>query len=311
MLATPWPEPFSDQGWLFEQKLDGFRSLLYWDGKAIVLRSRRGNDVTASYPELGGLAPDRPCVIDGELVVLDASGRSSFELMQQRMGAPRKDRIERFPVTFVAFDALYDDREIVGRPIEYRLERLDPLVADTSIGRCETVIGDGMGLWRSVIGRGQEGIVAKRLGTPYLPGKRSDHWRKISRVLRVRAVVGGFTPGHGARAGAFGSLLVGLRSHEGLRWIGSVGTGFGADALRAIRAALDEMRSDRCPFLSHPELPTESVWVEPQLVAMVGYKEWTSAGRLRAPRFVGFTDDDPLSVTWEAEGPRPERENSP
>jgi bifunctional non-homologous end joining protein LigD len=119
----------------------------------------------------------------------------------------------------------------------------------------------------------------------------------------MRAVVGGFTPGEGGRDRSFASLLVGLWTGTGLRWVGSVGTGFDEAALAAIREALDQMATPESPFTADSAPPPDATWVEPQLVARVGYKEWTKVGRLRAPRFQGFTDDDPELITWEAEGP--------
>jgi bifunctional non-homologous end joining protein LigD len=116
-------------------------------------------------------------------------------------------------------------------------------------------------------------------------------------------VVGGYLPGEGGRAGSFGSLLLGLHDLAGLRWIGSVGSGFSDAALAAIREALDAMTIGECPFVRDSELPRAAVWVEPQLVAVVQYKEFTGSGRLRGPSFKGFTDDDPAAITWQAEGP--------
>jgi bifunctional non-homologous end joining protein LigD len=119
----------------------------------------------------------------------------------------------------------------------------------------------------------------------------------------VRAVVGGYLPGEGGRAGTFGSLLLGLWEAGALRWVGSVGSGFGDAALAAIRETLDVLTIEESPFWSSADLPGNAVWVEPRLVALVQYKEFTGAGRLRAPSFKGFTDDDLATVTWENEGP--------
>ena len=166
----------------------------------------------------------------------------------------------------------------------------------------DAVRGDGPALWEAVRERGMEGIVAKRLDSPYRPGVRSPDWRKIANVPTMRAVVGGFTPGEGGRSRTFGSLLLGLWRGDDLRWIGSVGTGFGDSELIAIRSALDKMTRPVAPFAADPDLPP-ATWVEPVLVASVGYREWTTAGRLRHPRFRGFTDDPAQTLTREAEGP--------
>ena len=158
-------------------------------------------------------------------------------------------------------------------------------------------------MWSFVEDNDLEGIVAKRLGSRYTSGVRSPDWRKIGFFKQLRAVVGGFTPGVGGRSGTFGALLLGLWDEDRLRWIGSVGSGFSDRSLAAIRTALDEMTMAECPFLPDGELPNRSTWVQPQLVSMVRYKQWTAAGRLRAPSFSGFTDDPVESVTWVSEGP--------
>ena len=305
MLATVWHDAFDDPDWVFEPKLDGFRTLLYWDGQAVHLRSRSGRDIADLYPELTGFTASQPVVLDGEIVVLDENGIARFELIQRRTSVPVEggSTLSDFPVRFVAFDLLYEGEDITSLPVEDRIQRLARLTMPEFFDRSEVTPEHGTRLWEEAEEKGLEGIVAKRLGRPYLSGKRSEHWRKIPRVVRMRAVVGGYTPGQGGRASSFGSLLVGLNSPTGLRWVGAVGTGFSDSDLTAIRTALDEMEATNCPFVAEPELPREAKWVHPQLVAMVGYKEWTSHGNLRAPRFIGFTGDDPDSVTWDSEGP--------
>jgi bifunctional non-homologous end joining protein LigD len=305
MLATPWPGPFDDAAWAFEAKWDGLRALVSWDGETRV-NGRRGTDITLRYPELAGLAADRPFVVDGEIVTLDESGSPSFERLQQRMGLTDRRAAARAaaatPITLVVFDVLVDAVPVVTEPYAERRARLERLSLPAPVVVGETTPGHGLALWEAIRGRGLEGIVAKRVDSPYRPGLRSPDWRKIANIHTIRAVVGGFTRGEGGRAGSFGALLLGLRLNGALRWIGSVGTGFRERDLVAIRSALDEMARPGCPFEPDPELP-EASWVEPLLVASVGYREWTAAGRLRHPRFRGFTEDPPHTVTWEAEGP--------
>jgi bifunctional non-homologous end joining protein LigD len=158
-------------------------------------------------------------------------------------------------------------------------------------------------LWEFVLDRGLEGMVAKRIGSEYRPGVRSPDWRKIHNLHTVRALVGGYTPGERGRSRTFGALLLGLRDGDKLRWIGAVGTGFSDMALASIRAGLDQNRRAASPFHPDSEIPS-ATWVEPYLVAAVEYSAWTGAGRLRRPVFKGFTDDDPETITWEAEGPQ-------
>ena len=307
MLATSWSAAFTDPGWLFELKWDGVRAILNFDGDSLAIQSRSGRDVTGTYPELNGLSWRRPVVLDGEIVAFDDTGRPSFPALQQRIGIAGGMRaIEAAranPVSCVVFDLLFDGEDVTGRPIEERLERLDALDLPAPLVTSAVIPTDGEALFAAVVERGLEGVLAKRRGSLYRPGVRSPDWRKIAHVLTVRAVVGGFTPGGGSRAGTFGSLALGLWDGFRLRWIGSVGTGFDDPALSAIRGALNEMRVGESPFLPHPELPAGIIWVVPQLVARVAFKEWTNAGRLRAPSFKGFIADPVEEQTWSAEGP--------
>ncbi len=292
MLAAPWPAPFSDDGWLFEPKWDGVRGVVAWDGSITSIRTRRGNEVADRYPELAA-ALATPCVLDAEIVAF-VDGRPSFQRLQNRAG----------PLTLVVFDLLWlDGRDLTALPLEDRLDLLAGLDLPAAYLRSEVVAGEGMALWDAVIERDLEGMVAKRCGSTYRPGVRSADWRKIHHLHTARAVVGGFTPGEGGRAGTFGSLVLGQWEGETLRWVGNVGTGFDEAAVRAIRGALGEMASVESPFRPDPAMPPAR-WVEPVLVAAVGYRNWTEANRLRFPVFKGFTDDDPSAITFAVEGPR-------
>jgi len=307
MLATPWSTPFSDPGWLFEVKWDGVRAILHWDGISVTVRSRHGRDMTAGYPELSGFSRRGACVLDGEIVAFDEVGRPSFPALQKRMniagGMRAVDAAQTNPVSYVVFDLLFDTEDITRRPIEERLERLNAIELPAPLVSSEVIETEGEALYAAVAERGLEGIVAKRRGSRYRPGVRSPDWRKVPHLRMVRAVVGGFTVGEGGRSRTFGSLVLGLWEGKHLLWIGSVGTGFDDAALVAIRAALDEMTVGDSPFRSYSDLPAGTTWVDPQLVARVEFKQWTKAGRLRAPSFKGFTSDPAEAITWEAEGP--------
>lgn len=304
MLATVHPRPFIDADWVFELKWDGIRGILsVGPDSPVTITSRAGNPLTARYPDLHHLTLPRPTVLDGEIVAFDEGGRPSFEALQQRMGRAGAHAAGVVGVSFVAFDVLFDGEEVIGEPWSARRERLESLQLPDPYVVSSIVPEDPSDLWALVEERGIEGILAKRRSSVYRPGARSADWRKITRFRQVRAVVGGFLPGESGRADSFGSLLLGLWSDGGLRWIGAVGTGFTQQQLAAIRAALDEMTIGEPPFLDTAAIPSGAVWVAPQLVAMVQYKEYTTAGRLRGPSFKGFTDDDVGSITWEREGP--------
>jgi len=306
MLAVRRNEPFVDPAWGFEVKWDGVRTILSYDGAVVRLTSRRGNDATTRYPELGAFVAASPTILDGEIVAFGSSGRPSFERLQQRMNLASpidvRKAMESVPVTFVVFDILYQAQPLIDLPWVERRARVGALDLPPPFAATEWVDGDPAALWRFVNERGIEGIVAKRLASPYRPGVRSPDWQKIAVFRTMRAVVGGFTEGEGGRAGTFGALLVGLWDGVVLRWVGAVGSGFSDAALAAIRAALDEMTVADCPFAGDPQMP-EATWVHPQLVAAVQFKEWTAAGRLRAPSFRGFVGDPPETITWETEGP--------
>ncbi len=304
MLATPWDVPFVDDDWRFELKWDGIRCLLSSDRGDISLESRNGNDLTGRYPELARLKITGDCVLDGEIVALDEDGYPSFELLQGRMNLERPGPLSRpVPISFVVFDMLHDGESLVQRPLLERSERLANMRLPGPVVIGDHFTGDSGPIWEFVTKNGLEGIVAKRVASRYQPGVRSPDWRKIGNFKHVRAVVGGFTPGTGGRASTFGALLLGLWTEDRLRWIGSVGSGFDDRALRAIREALNEMVVPACPFGVDRDIPEGSTWVEPRLVAMIRYKHWTSAGRLRAPSFKGFTDLSTGAASWEVEGP--------
>jgi bifunctional non-homologous end joining protein LigD len=308
MLATAWPNPFDDDRWVFELKWDGVRCLLTSSRGRVRLESRAGNDMTHRYPEISGPAIPDDVVIDGEIVALDPAGRPSFELLQGRMhNTPTAEATSSTAVTYVVFDLLHSGESLLQAPLEERADQLSELVLPPQFVVADRFHGASGPIWRFVQENDLEGIVAKRLGSRYVPGTRSPDWRKIGHFKQLRAVVGGFTSGTGGRAGTFGSLLLGLWDGSQLRWIGAVGSGFDDRSLVAIRGALDEMTAETSPFHPDTGLPSACTWVQPQLVAMVRYKQWTAAGKVRAPSFKGFTDDAVEAVTWSAEGPSVER----
>ncbi|HVM11581.1 MAG TPA: non-homologous end-joining DNA ligase [Actinomycetota bacterium] len=303
MLAEPWPEPFDDERWRFEPKLDGIRALAYIRTDGTRLVSRTGRDQTAQYPELANLARfvnARDAVIDGEIVALDEEGRPSFERLQQRMNLTSPRDVERarrdVPVLLYAFDVLWvDGRDLTGEPLEERRAELERIATEIGVLRLTTVIdGRGTDLFAAAKDLGFEGILAKRLGSRYAPGRRSKEWRKIKAVNRQDCVILGWTRGEGARSSTFGSLLVGAyRREEGdLVWIGQVGTGFTAALLDDLLARLRSIESDDPPIEDRSLRAVKGArWVRPELVCDVEYLQMTKAGKLRAPSFKGLRPD--------------------
>lgn len=293
MLATPWPKAFDDEEWWFEVKWDGYRCIVAASASRVSLRSRRGLDLGLRFPEVAALALPPGWVFDGEVVVFDETGRADFSLLQAGGRA-----------TFVAFDVLETPAgAVVDRPLEERLGLLDACELPGSVVVNTRVAGAGEAFAEVTREQGMEGIVAKRAGSLYTPGRRSPDWRKVSHRRRITAVVGGWLPGEGGRGASFGSLLVGLWDGDALRWTGAVGSGFSDAQLRPLREALSQIERPTPPFRNTKMIPRGARWVEPVLAIEVEFKEWTRDDRLRAPVFKGVSDTPPSQVTWDSERP--------
>jgi bifunctional non-homologous end joining protein LigD len=321
MLASPGLLPKGDTGWAYEMKWDGVRAIAYVDGGSMRLQSRTGRDITHTYPELAGLAsavPASRAVLDGEIVAFGDAQWPSFEALQPRMNisspAQAQQLAAQIPVTYLAFDLLcLDGQPLLELPYRTRRELLEAL--DLNGARWQTPPSftdtDGADLLAVSQQHGLEGVVAKRLESRYEPGRRAASWLKIKNVRRQEAVVGGWKPGQGGRAGQIGSLLIGVYDVDGLGYAGHVGTGFTWPTLRMLGEKLAPLRRDRPPFASPvpPEHARGAVWVEPLLVIEVEFTEWTNAGRMRAPAYKGLrTDKDPADVIREeAPDVRPRR----
>lgn len=305
MLATRWPAAFDDPGWWFEVKWDGYRAIVSAEGGRLRARSRRGLDLTGHFPELANLPIPDGIAVDGEVVAFDDKGRPSFSNLQRRTGFGGKGNGPEVGVNLVVFDVLFAGETITGLPYEERRARLEELMLPEPIVIPEPIPEQGLSLFAAAQTQGLEGIVAKRRGSPYLPGRRSADWRKIAVKDRLRAIVGGYLPGEGGRASTFGSILVGLNDDQGLRWIAAVGSGFDEAALAAFSTALRQLERPSKPFYNQVIVPNphQPVWVEPGIVVDVEFKEWTHDLHLRAPVYKGIEIADPETVTWAEEGP--------
>ena len=295
-LASSSDEPFSSDEWVYEIKWDGIRVLAVIENGATKLVSRSGRNITGEYPELKDLARNvraRNGILDGEIVVVDAEGRSDFQRLQARFGVenPSAKLQADAPATVYFFDVLYCDGYDVRRvPLVERkglLSRI--LVQDDRIRISEHQAGKGIELFAAAREKGLEGVVAKRSDSRYTSGRTKD-WLKFKAVREVDAVVGGWTDPQGSRQ-YFGSLLVGLYEGEALRFIGGVGTGFANKTEKDLFEKLEEIVQDECPFESIPKTRQRPHWTKPKYVARVGYAEWTSDKQLRQPRFLGLQPD--------------------
>ena len=304
MLATRWQTPFDDPGWWFEVKWDGYRTVIANDSGRNRARSRRGIDLLEPFPELGALNLPEGVVLDGEIVAFDQDGRPSFNLIQRRTGFGGSGTGDRTPVNLVVFDVLHaEGRDLTGQGYEERRSVLEGLGLGPPLIVPDPTRGDGMALFEAVEAQGIEGVVAKRSGSKYTPGRRSSDWRKISVRRRMRAVVGGYVEGEGGRARTFGSLLLGLWNEERLEFVGAVGSGFDEQTLRAIKQTLIELETEESPFTPPVRYPGRLHWVRPAIVVNVEFKEWTVDSNLRAPVYKGVEVADVSEITFESEGP--------
>jgi bifunctional non-homologous end joining protein LigD len=298
MLATLTDERAFGDGWLFEHKLDGVRleALVRADADVRLL-TRTEHSATARYPAvaaaLAGLGRD--VVLDGEVVAMDGDEPLGFQRLQQGDG----------PVARWCFDVLeLDGYDLRGVPLRHRKAVLDAVLPRNAAVRfCGFTEGDGERRYAEACRAGWEGLIAKRADSPYVGGRSRD-WLKLKCLAAQEVVVGGFTAPRGARTG-FGALLVGTYDDAGrLRYAGKVGTGFTQRTLDELTPRLRELERPDSPFADPIRpLPAGTRWAAPELVAQVAFAEWTDAGRLRQPRFLGLRDDkDPRDVVRERAG---------
>jgi bifunctional non-homologous end joining protein LigD len=292
-------KPFSQPGWLFELKYDGFRMLAERRAGTPRLLYRSGHDATAIFPEIARAVAALPCdlVLDGEAVSLDETGRPVFQLLQRRALRTRRIDVEQAavatPATFFAFDLLvcagHDLRPLPLAERKALLARLFALLPETPLRLIEALPERGEDLYAAVQGLGLEGIVAKRADSPYRGGY-SPHWLKVRVDQTADFAILGFEPE--GKTG-FRKLHLGVRLGDGWGYAGTVGTGFDAAETREIRARLEPARRPQPPLsgISKPPGVRAAVWVEPELVAEVRYKEVTAGGHLRQPVFLRLRED--------------------
>ncbi|MEV4639902.1 non-homologous end-joining DNA ligase [Actinoplanes sp. NPDC049548] len=307
MLATLGAPP-GGPGQAIEFKWDGIRCVAYAEDGAVRLQSRNANDLTGAYPELASLsdlAGARSLVLDGELVALDAAGRPSFGRLQQRMqvAQPAPALVAAVPVVYYVFDLLnLDGVATLQLPYAERRALLAGLGLSSEVVRVPPhfVDADPQAVLTAAEAQGLEGIVVKRLSSAYQPGRRSRDWIKVPFNRTQEVVIIGYKPGQGRRAGTIGSLLLAVAGPDGrLSFAGGVGTGFTQQMLTHLQDMLRPIARSSAPV---PGIPREFVrgalWVEPEVVGEVAFRNWTSDGRMRHPSWRGLRLDKRPAQTW-------------
>jgi bifunctional non-homologous end joining protein LigD len=290
MKAVLTDEPFDDPGWIFERKLDGVRCLAHRDGGGpLRLLSRTDKNMTSQFPEVTEALEAQACrdfVLDGELVAFQG-GVTSFSRLQRRAR-------ERVSVFLYVYDLLrLEGRDVRDLPLRKRKALLRESFSFGGRLRYSTHRNEhGKRLFRDACSQGLEGLMAKRADSTYRSGARSRDWLKLKCHFEQELVIGGFTAPHGSRTD-FGALLVGYQEDGKLRYAGKVGTGFDRTVLETLGRRLRELERDDPPFADVDPIPRGTHWVEPDLVAQIGFSEWTRDGRLRHPRYLGLRDDKP------------------
>ncbi|GAC1437078.1 MAG: hypothetical protein NVSMB51_09910 [Solirubrobacteraceae bacterium] len=296
MLATLAQSPPDTGDWAYEVKWDGIRALARCEPGRVTLLSRNGGDISGQYPEVRGLARalgSRPVLLDGELIAFGDDGRPSFERLQNRMNLTSAAQIRRraaaTPVLYAIFDLLYlDGRDVTSLTYRERRALLDSLALDGPAWR--TPAAQDVGLLQATAAQGLEGVLAKRLDSPYEPGRRSRNWLKLKHTRRAEFIVGGWLPGKGSR-GELGALLLGEAEADGaLRYVGRVGSGFSEAELARLTSLLAPLQRERSPFTAGRRPPAGAIWAAPELSVEVRFSERTRERMLRHPVYGGLRE---------------------
>jgi bifunctional non-homologous end joining protein LigD len=289
MKAVLTDERFSDPDWIFERKLDGIRCVAIRSGEDLRLLSRNDLSLNGRYPEIADALAAERCgafAVDGEVVAFDGA-RTSFARLAQRGR-------RRVAVFLYVFDIVWlEGQDVRELPLRSRKRLLRAALAfEDGVRLTPYRNGAGEALFEEACRKGWEGVIAKRADSPYRT-TRSRDWLKFKCEMGQELVVGGFTAPQGSRT-ELGALLLGYHDGDALRYAGKVGTGFDRATLRDLGERLRALRREEPPFADAESIRERGVtWVEPELVAQVAFTEWTGAGRLRHPRFLGLRDDKP------------------
>jgi DNA ligase D-like protein (predicted ligase) len=287
MKAVLTNERFSDPDWIFERKLDGIRCIAIRSDETVRLLSRNDLSQNSRYPELVdalGKESTKQFAVDGEVVAFDGA-QTSFARLAQRGQ-------HYVPVFLYVFDVLWlEGHDVRKLPLRTRKRLLKrALQFHGNVRWTQYRNGDGEALFKEACRKGWEGLIAKRADSPYVT-TRSKDWLKFKCEHGQELVIGGYTVPRGSRL-EFGALLLGYYRDGRFEYAGKVGTGFDTETLHSLGAQLRDRKRDDSPFANPHTIKERGVtWVDPNLVAQIGFTEWTRDGRLRHPRFLGLRDD--------------------
>ena len=294
-LALLVDAPPAGKEWVHETKYDGYRILADVQGAKSRLWTRAGNDWSDHFPEIQkylGSRKIRDAHFDGEVVWMDSRGRSDFQKLQNAIKSPDHSKI-----LYYVFDLLrLNGEDLRHLPLRERKRRLEMLIEDQAI-KGPIRLSDhsekpGKELLKTACQKKWEGLVSKKLESPYPVGRNGD-WVKAKCTQQQEFVIGGFTQGTGSRVG-FGALLLGVYDQGDLRYVGKVGTGFTQKSLTDLKKKLEPLAQSENPFSVATGIPrTATTWVKPVLSAEITFSEWTSDHQLRVPVFNGLREDKP------------------
>lgn len=287
MLATLTDAPFDDPKWVFEDKYDGFRMVASIEGGKVTLYSRNGKIVSENYKEVAR-ALERvkaDAVLDGELVALDQSGVSRFQLLQNA-------RRHEARLIYYVFDIMFAGGEdLRSLPLTERKKRLKSILPKHKlIAYSEHRKELGTKFFGQADKGDLEGIMAKRADSTYRSGERTTNWLKIKTAKRQEAVIAGFTAPRRSRP-HFGALVLAVRDGKQWRYVGNVGAGFSHAMLAELNRMLTPLVTPQSPFATKVKNQGVTTWVKPKLVAEIRFTEWTTAGEMRHPVFLGLRTD--------------------
>jgi bifunctional non-homologous end joining protein LigD len=306
MLATLTDKPFDDPDWVFETKWDGFRAMAKVAPGHASLYSRNLIDISKKFPAIcqALAASKQEAVLDGELVALDAHGRSRFQLLQNAEREPAR-------LLYCVFDLLYlDGMDLRGRPLLERKAALARILPKNPLLLYSAhVASAGIKAFNRAKRLGEEGVMAKLATSRYYSGQRTREWLKVKASQEQEVVIVGFTAPRRSRK-YFGSLVLAVRDGKDWKYAGRAGTGFNAETLRSLHAKLVPLITQVKPIAEKVPDAANTTWVKPKLVAEVKFTEWTAAGEMRHPVFLGLRTDKKATDVVREE-PKPLSEAKP